>query len=105
MFSSQQASMEAPAPIDLPKAPAPLPVVQPKPIIPKPTARLVTAPMPQAKQIDTSNIKVGSVLRHKAFGLGTVKAIKGGYMVVTFNGIDKQFQFPGAILQGFLSSD
>ena len=105
MFSLQQASMEAPEPVplDMPKASAPVPVVQPKPIIPKPTTRPTTAPAPQAKQIDTSSIKVGSVLRHKAFGLGTVKEINGGRAIVTFDGIDKLFPFPGAVQQGFLS--
>ena len=95
----------APAPIDLPKASAPVPVIQSKPIIPKPTVQPAIAPKPQAKQIDTSDIKVGSVLRHKAFGLGAVKEIHGGIIIVTFDGIDKRFQFPGAILQGFLSGN
>ncbi len=63
----------------------------------------VAAPMPQKKQIDTSSIKVGSVLRHKAFGLGTVKELDGGRIIVTFDGNDKRFQFPGAVQQGFLS--
>ena len=105
MFSLQQASMEAPAPapIDLPKASVPVSVIQSKPIIPKPTVQPAITPKPQAKQIDTSGIKVGSVLRHKAFGLGTVKEINGGRAIVTFEGVDKLFPFPGAVQQGFLS--
>ncbi len=67
--------------------------------------QLAAAPTPQKKQIDTSSIKVGSILRHKAFGLGKVKELDGGRMIVTFDGNDKRFQFPGAILQGFLSAD
>ena len=46
---------------------------------------------------------VGSQLRHKAFGMGTVKEIQGGLIVVVFGGTEKKFQFPGALLQGFLS--
>ena len=46
---------------------------------------------------------VGSQLRHKAFGMGTVKEIQGGLIVVVFGETEKKFQFPGALLQGFLS--
>jgi len=110
MFSLQQASMEAPepSPVDFPdmsvKELRKASEIQPKPILQKSIVQ-VTAPMPQKKQIDTSSIKAGSVLRHKAFGLGTVKEINGGIMIVTFSDSDKRFQFPGAILQGFLSAD
>ena len=109
MFSLQQESMEAPEPSpadisavvaqELPKAPA----IHPQPVLPKPPKQTITTPPPQKKEIDTSNIKVGSVLRHKAFGLGTVKELKSGRIIVTFDGIDKLFQFPGAVQQGFLS--
>lgn len=109
MFSLQQESMAAPEPSpadipavvvqELPKAPA----IHPQPVLPKPLKQTTTTPTPQKKEIDTSNIKVGSVLRHKAFGLGTVKELKGGRIIVTFDGIDKLFQFPGAVQQGFLS--
>ena len=43
-----------------------------------------------------------AIVMHKAFGHGQVKGIDGGIIVVTFNGIDKMFQFPGAFEQGFL---
>jgi hypothetical protein len=39
---------------------------------------------------------------HKAFGKGQVKGIDGAIIVVTFDGADKRFQFPGAFEQGFL---
>ena len=55
------------------------------------------------KQVDLSRVMVGSQLRHKAFGMGTVKEIQGGLIVVVFGGTEKRFQFPGALLQGFLS--
>ena len=109
MFSLQQESMEAPEPSpadisavaaqELPKAPA----IRPQPVLPKPLKQTITTPPPKKKEIDTSNIKVGSVLQHKAFGQGTVKELNGGRIIVTFDGIDKLFQFPGAVQQGFLS--
>lgn len=105
MFSLQQASMEAPepTPINLLDAPEPKPTVHPKPVLPKPVAQPVTAPAPRERNIDTSSIKVGSALQHKAFGLGTVRAIGGGRIIVTFDDVDKLFQFPGAVQQGFLN--
>lgn len=59
--------------------------------------------VPTKREIDTSGVKVGSILRHKAFGVGIVKEIKSGIILVSFESGDKKFQFPGAILQGFLS--
>ena len=44
-----------------------------------------------------------SKISHKAFGVGEVKGIDGTVIVVTFNGVDKMFQFPGAFENGFLS--
>ena len=64
----------------------------PKPIVSKPQ-----------KKVDLSRVKVGCKLRHKAFGTGTVKKIDSGMIVVAFGNAEKKFQFPGALLQGFLS--
>ena len=127
MFALQQASMEAPIPSvdDLPEKPfldfveAVRDMDQPKkekqiaekpaaygrhlekprytPSVPKPAE-----PAPH-KQVDLSRVVVGSQLRHKAFGMGTVKEIQGGLIVVLFGETEKKFQFPGALLQGFLS--
>ena len=127
MFALQQASMEVPihSVDDLPEKPfldfadAVRDMDQPKmekqiaekpaayrrhlekprytPSVPKPAE-----PAPQ-KQVDLSRVMVGSQLRHKAFGMGTVKEIQGGLIVVVFGGTEKKFQFPGALLQGFLS--
>ena len=124
MFALQQASMEAPIPSadDLPEKPfldfaeAVRDMDQPqkeqqvaeksavyvrhleKPRYTPPTPK----PSPQ-KQVDLSRVVVGGQLRHKAFGMGTVKEIQGGLIVVVFGGTEKKFQFPGALLQGFLS--
>lgn len=131
MFALQQASMEAPIPSadDLPEKPfldfaeavrdmdqpekdkrhsqkiAERPAVygqhleKPRytPPAPKP------AEVASQKQVDLSRVVVGSQLRHKAFGMGTVKEIQGGLIIVVFGGTEKKFQFPGALLQGFLS--
>lgn len=94
-----QADIPAVVAQELPKAPA----IHPRSVLPKPPKQTITTPPPQKKEIDTSNIKVGFVLRHKAFGLGTVKELKGGRIIVTFDGVEKLFQFPGAVQQGFLS--
>ena len=69
-------------------------------IPPKPSAPPTTV-KPKAT-VDPSKIHAGTIVTHKAFGPGQVKGIDGGLIVVTFNGIDKKFQFPGAFEQGFL---
>lgn len=56
-------------------------------------------------RVDTSKIQAGVVVKHKAFGVGQVKGIDGSMIVVTFKGVDKKFQFPGAFEQGFLKLD
>lgn len=54
-------------------------------------------------KIDTTDIGAGTIVSHKAFGVGQVKGIDGPIIVVTFGGIERKFQFPGAFEQGFLS--
>ena len=66
----------------------------------------VPTPVPivkrQVAKIDTSKVHAGTTVTHKAFGTGQVKGIDGGIIVVSFDGVDKKFQFPGAFDQGFL---
>ena len=128
MFALQQASMEAPIPSadDLPEKPflsfaeavrdIEPPSKEPRHTPPKapekpstyqkpqytPPAPKPTAPAPQ-KQMDLSRVAVGCQLRHKAFGMGAVKEIRNGMIIVLFGETEKVFQFPGAFLQGFLS--
>ena len=127
MFALQQASMEAPIPSvdDLPEKPfldfaeAVRDMDQPKKekqVAEKtaaygqhlekprytPPALKPAEPAPH-KQVDLSRVVLDSQLRHKAFGMGTVKEIQGGLIVVLFGETEKKFQFPGALLQGFLS--
>ena len=53
----------------------------------------------QVIKVDTSGVHAGTIVKHKAFGMGEVKGIDGSRIV----GKDKTFQFPGAFEQGFLS--
>ena len=127
MFALQQTSMEAPMPSadDLPKKPFPDVAEAVRDRDPSPKGKQVaeksavygqplekpryTPPVPKPAepaphtQVDLSCVVVGGQLRHKAFGMGTVKEIRGGLIIVLFGGTEKKFQFPGALLQGFLS--
>ena len=54
-------------------------------------------------EVDTSGVRAGTLVKHKAFGVGEVVGNDGGRLVVSFKGEKKTFQFPGAFEQGFLS--
>ena len=75
-----------------------------RPITPaaKPAAPAVSPKPTVAEKVDISGVALGSKLTHKAFGAGVVKALDNQYIVVDFNGTEKKFMFPAAILQGFL---
>lgn len=70
-----------------------------------PTPEKTSTVKNQPKHIDVSKIRAGTIVTHKAFGVGQVKGIDGGIIVVIFDGAKKRFQFPGAFEQGFLSLD
>jgi hypothetical protein len=53
--------------------------------------------------VDTSGVHAGTLVKHKAFGISEVKGTDGSLIVVSFNGVDKKFQFPRAFEQGFLT--
>ncbi|MBP5622500.1 MAG: OmpH family outer membrane protein, partial [Thermoguttaceae bacterium] len=55
--------------------------------------------------VDYSKVKAGTLVRHKGYGVGRVKGIDRGIVVVTFNGADKKFQYPEGFVDGFLSLD
>ena len=81
------------------------PTYRPAFIPPAPVQQQVKKEAPKA---DLSNVVPGIAVKHKAFGEGIVKALTRGkdgtsYIVVTFGKVDKQFAFPGAFYQGFLS--
>ena len=67
-----------------------------------PPASTVPQPQTPAPQADVSGIAAGSAVKHKAFGNGIVQNIDKGLITVSFDGLEKRFQFPGAFQQGFL---
>lgn len=81
---------------------APQPVAQAIPQQPKSASTQPKTPVKTAPKIDFSGVNVGSMLTHKAFGAGVVKAIDDKYITVDFGGTEKRFMFPAAIMQGFL---
>ena len=64
------------------------------------------APEPVKKEVkqtvDTSNVAVGVMVQHKAFGTGKVIELGGGLITVAFEQGQKRFEFPGAFENGFL---
>lgn len=67
-----------------------------------PVSSPASAPKKPKTKVDTSKVAAGTIVQHKAFGTGQVKGIDGSIIVVTFDGADKKFQFPGAFEHGFL---
>ena len=75
------------------------PTYHPSSVPPVPAA---PEPPKAAPQVDVSDIAVDSAVVHKAFGAGIVQSIGKGLITVSFGGLEKKFQFPGAFQQGFL---
>lgn len=100
MVAEPKAKYEAKRkPLVEPSKPVSTPTYRPAYVPPTPVATpVVKRP---TVQIDTSKVKAGTIVTHKAFGTGQVKGIDGGIIVVVFDGVDKKFQFPGAFEQGF----
>lgn len=67
--------------------------------------KVQTQTNPKAVEVDTSNIAVGTKVKHKAFGTGVITDKGQAYIFVKFDGqsVSKKFQFPGAFTQGFLT--
>ena len=79
----------------------PEPTAAPDTVAEAPAAPFAEAPArPSRQQLDS--IEVGDVVRHKAFGEGTVASLDEGHIVVHLGGKDRMFAFPGAFEQGFL---
>ena len=75
------------------------PTYHPSSVPPVPAA---PEPPKAVPQVDVSDITVGFAVVHKAFGAGIVQNIDKGFITVSFSGLEKKFQFPGAFQQGFL---
>ena len=87
-------------PIAQPSRPASGSTYRPAYVPPTPSS---SAPAKKPKiKVDLSKVHAGTIVRHKGYGLGQVKGIDGAIIVVTFDGIDKKFQFPGGFENGFL---
>lgn len=59
-----------------------------------------------AVEVDVSGVKVGTIVKHKAFGEGKVISVEDGVIIVAFVDFDnkeKKFNFPGAFIDGYLS--
>lgn len=50
------------------------------------------------------NIKVGTSVKHKTFGVGKVKSIDSAqnHIVISFSAGEKMFIFPDAFIKGYL---
>ena len=70
-----------------------------------PVPSTITSKEKNKIKVDLSNVCVGTTVSHKAFGLGIIKKIDRSFIIISFSGIDKRFQFPGAFFQGFLQLD
>ncbi|MDD6673097.1 MAG: DEAD/DEAH box helicase family protein [Eubacteriales bacterium] len=79
----------------------PMPTYRPAFVPPK----VQTQTKPKAVEVDTSNIAIGTKVKHKAFGTGVITDKGQAYIFVKFGGqsVPKKFQFPGAFTQGFLT--
>ena len=75
------------------------PTYRPSSVPPVPAA---PEPPKAVPQVDAADITAGSAVVHKAFGAGIVQNIDKGFITISFGGMEKKFQFPGAFQQGFL---
>ena len=72
----------------------------PVPLVP----RLVVLTLPRTRGGNLRHLlySPGSMVTHQAFDTGKITAIEKGVITVSFDGLEKKFQFPGAFQQGFL---
>ena len=52
--------------------------------------------------MDVSDVGIGAIVSHKAFGTGKVVSVENQMIKVSFDGTEKKFAFPGAFTDGFL---
>lgn len=55
------------------------------------------------KPVQIEKPAVNEIIRHKVFGLGRVCRVDDEYISIDFSGTEKEFSFPSAFLNGFLS--
>lgn len=66
-----------------------------------PTAKW--SPKRRLSHKELRKIVIGAKVSHKTFGTGTIVRMDKSFVIVSFNGVEKRFQNPGAFEQGFLS--
>lgn len=98
LFAMQQESM-------LDFAAAIMPDIVPQPVVEEVTKADNVSTVIEERPVEAgySDIEVGTVAWHKAFGDGIVSEIYNDIIEVAFGKVKKKFQFPGAFMQGFLS--
>lgn len=98
LFAMQQESM-------LDFAAAIMPDIVPQPVVEEVTKADNVSTVIEEKPVEAgySDIEVGTVVWHKAFGDGIVSEIYNDIIEVAFGKVKKKFQFPGAFMQGFLN--
>lgn len=72
---------------------------------PKPSPSITTPPSPPKAKIDLSGVKVGTHVKHKTFGDGTIVTFERDLILVSFGKEEKKFQFPQAFENGFLQTE
>ena len=68
---------------------------------PNPSPSIVP-PLPQKTHMDLSGVKVGTHVKHKTFGDGTIINMERDLILVSFGKEEKKFQVPQAFENGFL---
>ena len=98
LFAMQQESI-------LDFAAAIMPDIMPQPVVEEVTKADNVSTVIEERPVEAgySDIEVGTVVWHKAFGEGIVSDIYDDIIEVAFGNVKKKFQFPGAFMQGFLS--
>ncbi len=98
LFAMQQESM-------LDFTAAIMPDIVSKPVVEEVTKADNVSTVIEGRPVEAnySDIEVGTVVWHKAFGDGIVSNIYDDIIEVAFGKVKKKFQFPGAFMQGFLS--
>ena len=82
-----------------------MPDIMPQPVVEEVTKADNVSTVIEERPVEAgySDIEVGTVVWHKAFGKGIVSDIYDDIIEVAFGNVKKKFQFPGAFMQGFLS--
>jgi len=107
IYGSQQQTMTAPNFMEVVEEVAEekeTPTADEKPIIRNPFGRRKTEEKPK-KKVDVSNIDIGSIVWHKAFGEGEVIELDDTRIWIKFGKAKKMFAFPDVFQTGLLAEN